>query len=280
MKILPPAAFGCFLLLTLLVASAAPLQVQPSPDTVSTQTNELIATVVAAQLEGLREAIAADVAVELQRSNITASYTVVWRVYEDAAIAALEKVLPRHIPELGIQNFYSGKRGKEKNRLADFAIICGTNIIEISIKAARASANPENDMGTFRDHSRRSQLFAASFTLWVRYDDSMPEIRCDRVFFDRTWRMVGKSMLVDGVKYRKKDGNMRPKSWTMFESGAAFWETEGEFEAAVERAAVFRANEVVSERLADLSENDQRALYGRLKQKFSIEIPEKFSKEP
>ena len=65
--------------------------------------------------------------------------------------------------------------------------------------------------------------------------------------FDRTWRFAGKSSLVDGVKYRKKDGNMRPKSWVMFESGEAFWNNQEEFEAAVKRAEVFRANELIKE---------------------------------
>ena len=69
----------------------------------------------------------------------------------------------------------------------------------------------------------------------------------ERVFFDRTWRFVGKSSLVDGVKYRKKDGNMRPKSWALFDSGKALWKAEEEFEAAVKRAETFRANELVKE---------------------------------
>jgi hypothetical protein len=96
---------------------------------------------------------------------------------------------------------------------------CGTNTIEISIKAARNSGQPENDLGTFRDHENRKKLFAAAFTVWVRYEDKAVTLRAERVFFDRTWRFVGKSSLVDGVKYRKKDGNMRPKSWAMFDSG-------------------------------------------------------------
>ena len=234
----------------------------------SAKAAEITAAEVAARLDSLKADIAAGVTAELQQTNLVSSYTVVWRAYEDAAIAALKKILPARIPELTTNNFDAGKAGREKNRLADFAIRCGTNVIEISIKTARASANPENDMGTFRDHPVRQSLFAASFTLWVRYDDFQPEIRCDRVFFDRTWRLVGRSTLVDGVKYRKKDGNMRPKPWAMFDSGKAFWKTEEEFEAAVRRAAAYRAGEVVRERLADLSEDDQRALYDRLRSRF------------
>ncbi len=223
---------------------------------------------VAARLDALKETIAAEVTAQLKTNPVTGSYTTVWRQFEEAGIDALCQVLPKHIAELGEEHFDRGKTGREKNRVADLALVLGDEHIEISIKSARRGANPENDMGTFRDHPNRKAFFAAAFTLWVRYEQSGDGIKCERVFFDRTWRFVGKSTLVDGVKYRKKDGNMRPKSWAMFESGNAFWDSEGEFEAAVERAEVFRANELIKEYLADLSEADQRLLYKKLKQQF------------
>jgi hypothetical protein len=223
---------------------------------------------VAARLDALKATIAAAVTTQLQRTNFNGSYTTVWRQFEDAAIDALGVILPRHLPGLTERNFDRGQSGREKNRLADFAIRCGTNVIEVSIKAARRSANPENDMGTFREHPARKQGFTDSFTLWVRYDDAGQAIKCDRVFFDRTWRFVGKSALVDGVKYRKKNGNMRPQPWTMFDAGKSYWPNETAFEAAVKRAELFRANELIKEHLDDLSESDQRLLYHRLKEKF------------
>jgi hypothetical protein len=224
---------------------------------------------VAAQLDLIRTNIATEITGELQKTNLSGSYTTVWRQYEDAVIEALEKILPRHITNLTVKNFDAGKTGVEKNRLADFAIVCGTNTIEVSVKASRKSGNPENDMGTFNEHPTREKLFAASFTVWVRYDDSMPEIKCDRAFFDETWRFVGKSTLVDGVKYRKKDGNMRPKPWRMFDLGQSYWQSEADFEAAVKRSEAYRANELIKEHLADMSEEDQRLLYERLKVKFA-----------
>lgn len=159
--------------------------------------------------------------------------------------------------------------GREKNRLADLAIRADGATIEISIKSARAGANPENDLGTFRDHPPRQRLFAASFTLFGRYEDAGDAIRVERVFFDRSYRFVGKSTLVDGVKYRKKDGNMRPKPWTMFDRGESHWQTAAEFEAAVQRAAQYRAKSLVAEHLADLPEDDQRFLYEALRQRFA-----------
>jgi hypothetical protein len=229
---------------------------------------ELTAMEISSKLDALKETIVAEVTAALKTNAPKASYTTVWRDYEDAAIDALCIVLKKHVESLTDNNFDRGKSGKEKNRLADLTIVCSDQQIEISIKTARRSANPENDMGTFREHPSRQKLFVASFTLWVRYDDSGKGIRTDRVFFDRTWRFVGKSSLVDGVKYRKKDGNMRPKPWAMFDSGTSYWKTEEEFEAAVKRAEVYRANEVINEHLRELSDEDQRLLYERLKEKF------------
>lgn len=232
---------------------------------------ELTAAQVIAKLDSKATNLSAELTVRLSTNVVRGSYTTVWRQFEDLTIEALKDILPKHIPELGAKNFDGGEsnQGREKNRLADFAIVCGTNTIEVSIKAARNSGQPENDLGTFRDHENRKKLFAASFTVWVRYEDKAGAMRAERVFFDRTWRFVGKSSLVDGVKYRKKDGNMRPKSWAMFDAGKAWWESEAEFEAAVKRSESFRANELVKEHLRDLSEEDQKLLHERLHEKFA-----------
>lgn len=227
-----------------------------------------VAQEISSRLDLLKETIATELTARMSTNVVRGSYTTVWRQFEELAITALEEILPRHIPGLAATTFASGETGREKNRLADFAIICGTNTIEISIKASRNSGQPENDIGTFRDHSNRKKLFAAAFTVWVRYEDKGGTLRAERVFLDRSWRFVGKSTLVDGVKYRKKDGNMRPKSWAMFDAGKSFWNSEEDFEAAVKRAETFRANELVKEHLGDLSEEDQKRLHDRLHEKF------------
>jgi hypothetical protein len=229
---------------------------------------DLSASEVATKLDSLKDTLAAELTARLTTNTLRGSYTTVWRQFEDLAIGALKEHLPQHIPELGAENFDAGQTGREKNRLADFAILCGTNVIEVSIKAARGSENPENDMGTFRDHPNREKLFASSFTLWVRYEDKGGMLRAERVFFDRTWRFVGRSTRVDGVKYRKKDGNLRPKPWAMFDSGKSYWRSEEEFEQAMRRSETYRANELVKEYLSDLSEDDQKLLHERLHEKF------------
>jgi hypothetical protein len=232
--------------------------------------DEVSATQVIQKLDALRTNIAAELTLRLSTNAVPGSYTTVWRQFEEMVVVGLREILPRHIPELTAKHFDGGEAnlGREKNRLADFAIVCGTNTIEISIKSARNTGQPENDLGTFRDYENRQSQFVASFAVFVRYADHGETLQVERVFFDRSWRFVGKSTLVDGVKYRKKDGNMRPKPWRMFDSGAAFWEDEAAFEAAVKRAEIFRANELVKEYLDDLSEEDQKLLHERLHEKF------------
>jgi len=78
---------------------------------------------------------------------------------------------------------------------------------------------------------------------------------------------------VEGVKYRKKDGNMRPQPWAMFDLGESFWNSEEDFEAAVRRANVFRTNELIKEYLDDLSDADQRLLYEKLREIFRSQKP-------
>ncbi len=224
---------------------------------------------VVAQLDALKETLAVEVTDALKTNSYATSYTTVWRNFEDDATAAFCEALKKHIPGLTDKNFDTGKTGSEKNRLADLAIVCGNQTIEVAVKAARGRQNPENDMGTFRDYPTRKKLFVASYTLWVRYDDSGSAIKADRVFFDRTYRFVGKSTLVNGVKYRKKDGNMRPKPWSMFESGKAYWNSEEEFEAAVKKSQQFRARSLVKQYMQDMTEEEQRLLYEELKGKFN-----------
>src|SRR5688572_5095544 len=90
---------------------------------------ELTANRIIAKLDSLATNLSAELTARLSTNVVRGSYTTVWRQFEDLAIEALKEVLPQHIPELGVKNFDGGQAqaGREKNRLADFAIYCGTN---------------------------------------------------------------------------------------------------------------------------------------------------------
>lgn len=221
---------------------------------------------VANILDGIKEEIAAYITARLEA--IETSYTTVWRNYEDSAIAAFIEIVREHIPTLTDDNFQMGEEGREKNRIADLAIVCEEGSTLISIKTADAAKNPENDLGTFRQYAGKKASFPDCFDLWIRWMSDAGRFEADGVFFDRSYHFVGKMTIVDGVKYRKKDGNMRPKSWAMFDANESFWEGIEDFEAAMLRSMRFRANSLVQEHLASMTEEDQQILYRALHQRF------------
>jgi hypothetical protein len=227
---------------------------------------------VAAELIRLRSTITREVFEALKKVDVTTNYTTVWREYEDAAIAQLIRVLQANIGTLQDENFETGERGSEKNRLADLAISCAEGMTAVSIKAARASKSPQNDLGTFRAYANKKRIFNRTFELWVRYDDAGEKIRIDQVFFDDSYKFVGIYKSTGGVAYRKKDGNLRPKPWAMFDNDTSFWNTPAEFARAFEVSRVYRANSLVQEYLVDLTDDDMRLLYETLRQRFEGQV--------
>lgn len=222
---------------------------------------------VAAELQRLRNVVVGEVYDALKEVEIAAGYTTVWREFEDAANKEIIRVLKANTT-LTDENFNTGEVGREKNRLADLAIVCNEGAIAISIKTARTKKNPQNDLGTFRAYASKKRQFSHTFELWIRYADSGDTICTDAVFFDEAYRFVGVYKATGGVAYRKKDGNLRPKPWRMFDDDTAFWNTHQEFARAFEASRIYRANSLVQEHLHDLADDDLRLLYETLKQKF------------
>ena len=197
-------------------------------------------------------------------------YSVVWKEYEDAAVQAMKSILKSQFPQLGERNFSSGETGKSKNRLADLLVVHEAERILISVKACRSLGNPANDLGTFNQYPTKERTYSSIFDIWVRYDDTRLPPKVTGVYFDRSFKFVG-TMTREyggGVAYRKKDGNMRPKPWGMFDNGTSYWNTVSEFKLGMKASIIFRAQSLVKQHLEHMSEEDQRALYEVLKVKF------------
>lgn len=222
---------------------------------------------VTADLIRLRDTIIHEVYEAIKDMRIAGDYETVWHVYENAAISELIRVLKANTG-LTDQNFDKGEKGSKKNRLADLAIVCDEGTTAISIKAARSYKKPANDLGTFRAYAKKKSQFKDTFELWVRYDDRGDAISVDAVFFHESYKFVGIYKRTGGVDYRKKDGNLRPKSWKMFDNNTSYWNSLEEFATAFEVSRVYRANALVQEYLVDLTEDDLKLLYESLREKF------------
>ncbi|HEX5219295.1 MAG TPA: hypothetical protein VFZ59_06980 [Verrucomicrobiae bacterium] len=210
---------------------------------------------------GLREAM---------RSFVTqADYSVVWKEYERQVIREFIAVI--NALQMAIKiNFVEGEEGNDKNRIADLLVQSHDERILISIKACRGNKNSANDLGAIRQYPEKKAKYSACYDIWVRYDDSKKLIQVQGIYFDRSYKFVGRMSIAygSGVSYRKKDGNMRPKPWDMFDNCTCFWNTLEEFEVGIARSRSFRANSIVCEHLEDMTEADALALFHRLKKRF------------
>lgn len=215
-----------------------------------------------AQIEGtIREAMLRFVA--------QADYSVVWKEYEKQVIKEFIEVV-KALPIPVKLNFIEGDEGSDKNRVADLLVRNADEGILISIKASRGNKNAANDLGTLRQYPEKKAAYSACYDVWVRYDDSNKPVKVTGIYFDRSYKFVGRmsDAYGKGVSYRKKDGNMRPKSWDMFDRGESFWNTLEEFEAGIARSRSFRANSLVREHLENMTDADKRALFQELKRRF------------
>jgi hypothetical protein len=221
-------------------------------------------------LDGSRADIEAKLFKQLKPFVAVKDYTTIWKDYEDRAIIEMIKIIRSEFSELTKKNFAIGKPGKSKNRVEDLFVIYKDEAILIAVKACRASGRTANDLGTFRQYPSKKAKYTGIFDIWIRYDDSNLPPKVTGVFFDRSFKFAGRmsEKFGGGVSYRKKDGNMRPKSWAMFDDGTCHWNTLQEFETGMKKSIIFRANALVEQHLATMSEDDQRALYESLRAKF------------
>lgn len=230
---------------------------------------------IAESLDRHKDEIITNLQEALKPLRFDSSYVKVWHDWELAVKELLPPILKKYIPCLSDENFQFGITGEEKNNLADIGVRCDESNTALSIKAARKRGSPQNDLGSLRSYEERKLLFNASFDVWVKYDDSDPKaVKSERVFFDRSYKFIGKRRDIDGVAYRKGDGRMRPKGWRMFNSEKSYWNSIEELEAGIRESNPYRANDIVREHLPYLKEADQRELYQILKQKFESEKAE------
>lgn len=198
-----------------------------------------------------------------------ADYSVVWKEYEKQVIREFIAVIKALQMAIKI-DFVEGEEGSDKNRVADLLVQSQGERVLLSIKACRGNRNSANDLGTIRQYPEKKAQYSACYDIWVKYDDSKKPIQVQGIYFDRSYKFVGRMSVAygAGVAYRKKDGNMRPKPWDMFDAGTCFWNTLEEFDAGVARSRSFRANSIVCEHLEDMTEADQLILFQKLKRRF------------
>ena len=148
------------------------------------------------------------------------------------------------------------KRAKDKNEFPDYLLL---GKYAIDFKSAIDSEEPENDLGTINSWPDKIRKFGGNniYFLFVKYsvhnDDT---VSICEVYFDNFYKFIGKSKL-NTLKYREKDGNLRPKTWICFSKNINEWETLEEFISAFEITKSTRARRLVEKHFKDMTPEDK-----------------------
>lgn len=161
----------------------------------------------------------------------------------------------------------SHKIAPTKNDFPDFEL---NKEFAFEIKAAWNKSNPENDMGTLNSWTKKLQKYNDNiYYIFVKYNcgDDDTVIGIDNIHVDKVYNLIGHNS--DGyLKYREKDGNLRPKSWSDFDTNKSYVKNYSDFKKQLDETDDYRAYRIIYKKLTQLKDNE--ILMEKLKKEFFI----------
>jgi hypothetical protein len=173
---------------------------------------------------------------------------------------AIEPFITKHIKEYLIKNDNYNetdfKEASDKNEFPDLFIIKGSYAVEY--KSAVNDNGPANDMGTLNEWKRKIEKYEDRiYYIFLEYEIGEEFIEICNCYIEKVYWFIGVRGGEDDVlKYRKKDGNLRPKAWNDFHNLVVYWNTLNDFIKGIDKTISYRAKTMV-EQYIDLLENDQ-----------------------
>lgn len=160
------------------------------------------------------------------------------------------------------------KRAKKKNSFPDLEVIMKKETFAFEHKAAESSS-VDNDLGTLNAFPKKIKKYGDNiYYFFVKYSKAKAGegIVIDNIYIDKVYRFIGKMDVKDKLilKYRKKDGNLRPKTWSDFDNNIVYFNTLEEFKSAIKPTVEYRACELVIQHMKDLTDDDKLYVYKEL----------------
>lgn len=212
---------------------------------------------------GLREYILSNLQKKVTDQDLN-SYEIFGKEVEEPISDLVEEFLK----EKGIE--YKAVRAKSKNEFPDLKLIIDGVEYALEHKAGEASVGPNNDMGTLNAYPSKIKSFEDRiFCTFVKYSKATSGngIVINDVFFDKIYKFIGifaSSGRSDILKYRKKDGNLRPKVWTDFNNNKVYTNNLNEFKVNIDNTISYRASQLVLQHIEDLTVEDEKNIYNEL----------------
>ena len=165
---------------------------------------------------------------------------------------------------------YTAIRAKSKNDFPDLKLTIDGVEYALEHKAGESSKGPDNDLGTLNAYPEKIDKFGDRiYCTFVKYSKATDGngIVVNDIFFDKIYRFVGQfpsSERTDILKYRKKDGNLRPKVWNDFENGQVYTDTLEDFINNISETVAYRAEQIVLQYIKDLTPESKSRIYEEL----------------
>lgn len=161
---------------------------------------------------------------------------------------------------------YVPRRAETKNDFPDLEIEINGVKYALEHKAAAYNLKGElkssaaNDMGTINAYPEKIKKYGDNiYCIFVKYivfpDDT---IQIADVYFDKIYTFIGQGTGFDGqLRYREKDGNLRPKSWFDMANDIIYFPDLSSFQTALSETDIYRSKRIIQKKLDTL---DQDAL--------------------
>jgi len=153
---------------------------------------------------------------------------------------------------------YTAKRAKKKNDFPDLELTIKGTKYAFEHKAGEADNNA-NDLGTLNAYPDKIEKYGDNiYCVYIKYSKATKNngIFINDVYFDKIYRFIGKTAAKEGIlKYRKKDGNLRPKVWSDFANNTVYFNTLAEFKSAIKKTVEYRAEKLVLQHIDSLNED-------------------------
>lgn len=163
---------------------------------------------------------------------------------------------------------YSAHRATNKNEFPDLKLTIYGTEYAFEHKAGASDEGPNNDMGTLNAYPEKIDNYQDNiYCVFVKYSKATEDngIVINEVYFDKIYRFIGKTASGNGIlKYRKKDGNLRPKVWNDFSSNTVYFDSLEEFNDGIEKTIEYRAEKLVEQHIKSLNPKSLKRVYNKI----------------
>lgn len=142
------------------------------------------------------------------------------------------------------------------------------NTKAIEFKCAKSNEPPGNDLGTLNSWPKKiSQYNDNIYYVFVAYDEEDGQVKIKNVYFDKFYKFIGVNS-AGFLKYREKDGNLRPKSWSDFATSKSYFDSLEDFKEALVLTDEYRSARIVDKHIKKMNKSDLKKLYLKLHKEF------------